>query len=182
MHEHDETHRHVVAVVVTWRGRVGLFKRSRSVRDDAGAWHCITGYLEPDRNPMRQAAEELWEETGLAVSHLEQLTAGPVLQLPDLRGGQPWTVHTFTAIANRRRLTLNWEHDAYRWVRPTQVPRFDGQVRWLADVLAATIPDLGPRTSPSPVCPAPSLSRATVPAVVGQLAAVSGSPTASDCN
>jgi 8-oxo-dGTP pyrophosphatase MutT (NUDIX family) len=148
-HENDETRRQVVAVVVTRRGRVGLFKRSASVRDDAGAWHCITGYLEPERSPLQRAAEELWEETGLALSDLDQLNAGPILKLPDSRGGQHWTVHRFTANTNRRRLTLNWEHDSYRWVRPTVIPRFDGQVRWLSEVLAATTPDLAPRTSKS---------------------------------
>ena len=96
--------RQVVAVVLTWRHRVGLFKRSSSARHDAGAWHCITGYLDDDTSPMQQAAQELWEETGLSVSDLQQLTAGPTLQLADPRGGQAWTVHTFAATTNRRRL------------------------------------------------------------------------------
>jgi len=108
-HETVRIHRQVVAVVVTWRGRVGLFKRGRSVHHDAGAWHCITGYLEPERSPLHQAVQELWEETGLAVRDLQQLTSGPILRLPDPRGGQAWTVHTFKAVTNRRRLTLNWE-------------------------------------------------------------------------
>jgi 8-oxo-dGTP pyrophosphatase MutT (NUDIX family) len=129
--------RAVVAVVLTWRERVGLFKRSSLVRYDAGAWHCITGYLDPGRSSLQQAAEELWEETGLGIVNLERLEAGPVLRLPDARDGQPWIVHTFRATTRERRLTLNWEHDRYRWVRPAQVRRFDGQVPWLADVLAA---------------------------------------------
>ncbi|WP_234422396.1 hypothetical protein, partial [Streptomyces sp. NRRL F-6674] len=34
--------RQVVAVILMWRGRIGLFKRSGSVQHDAGLWHCIT--------------------------------------------------------------------------------------------------------------------------------------------
>ena len=43
--------RAVVAVVVEWRGRIALFKRSQSVGHERGLWHCITGYLEPGVPP-----------------------------------------------------------------------------------------------------------------------------------
>ncbi|WP_405537425.1 NUDIX domain-containing protein [Streptomyces antimycoticus] len=129
--------RQVVAVILMWRGRIGLFKRSGSVQHDAGLWHCITGYLDADSDPVRQAIQEIWEETLLPARALEQLTAGPTLRLADPRGGPDWTVHTFLACTSQRRLTLNWEHKAYRWVRPGKLPQFDGQVAWLTDVLRA---------------------------------------------
>lgn len=131
--------RDVVAVVLTRYERVGLFKRSRHVHHDAGAWHCITGYVDPGRSPLQQAVEELWEETGLRVTDLESLDAGPVLDLPDAGGGRPWVVHTFAAATTERRLTLNWEHDQYRWVRPARISRFDGRVPWLSEVLAVCL-------------------------------------------
>ncbi|WP_079038911.1 NUDIX domain-containing protein [Streptomyces sp. NBRC 110028] len=129
--------RQVVAVILMWRGRIGLFKRSGSVQHDAGLWHCITGYLDADSDPVRQAIQEIWEETLLPARALEQLTAGPTLRLADPRGGPDWTVHTFLACTSQRRLTLNWEHKAYRWVRPWKLSQFDGQVAWLTDVLRA---------------------------------------------
>ncbi|WP_372499012.1 NUDIX domain-containing protein [Streptomyces hygroscopicus] len=87
--------RQAVAVILMWRGRIGLFKRSESVQHDAGLWHCITGYLDADSDPVRQAIQEIWEETLLPARALEQLTAGPTLRLADPRGGPDWTVHTF---------------------------------------------------------------------------------------
>ncbi|WP_443076312.1 NUDIX domain-containing protein [Streptomyces sp. NBC_01716] len=129
--------RHIVAVILMWRGRIGLFKRSGSVQHDAGLWHCITGYLDADSDPVRQAIQEIWEETLLPARALEHLTAGPTLRLADPSGGQDWTVHTFVARTRQRRLTLNWEHEAYRWVRPWKLSQFDGQVAWLTDVLQA---------------------------------------------
>ncbi|MFB7600971.1 NUDIX domain-containing protein [Streptomyces sp. NPDC056160] len=129
--------RHIVAVILMWRGRIGLFKRSESVQHDAGLWHCITGYLDADSDPVRQAIQEIWEETLLPARALEHLTAGPTLRLADPRGGPDWTVHTFVACTSQRRLTLNWEHEAYRWVRPWKLSQFDGQVAWLSDVLQA---------------------------------------------
>ncbi|WP_416982586.1 NUDIX domain-containing protein [Streptomyces sp. T028] len=79
----------VVAVALTWRGRVGLFKRGARVGHDAGLWHCVTGFVE-DGNPTRaEALRELFEETGLAAADLTGFRPGPVLDLADTRGGAP---------------------------------------------------------------------------------------------
>ncbi|GAA0671805.1 hypothetical protein GCM10009535_59420 [Streptomyces thermocarboxydovorans] len=128
----------VVAVVLTWHGRIGLFKRSRLVSHDAGLWHCVTGFAEDGCTPRVQALLELFEETGLLVAELTAFRTGPVLELGDDRGGF-WKVHTFHAETERRRLQLNWEHDSYRWVRPRFLVRFDGQVPWLRHVLSAAL-------------------------------------------
>lgn len=132
--------REVVAVILSWHGRIGLFERSSAIQHDAGAWHCSTGYLDDSNGPIQQADHELWEETGLSVDDLEHLAAGPEVQLADSRGGQTWTVHTFVASTNRYELTLNWEYDRYHWVQPVPIPRFRRNVSWLADILQATMP------------------------------------------
>lgn len=124
----------VVAVVLTWRGRVGLFKRSELVRHDQGLWHCITGFVEPGVAPTHQAVEELHEETGLCVADLAALQQKATIRLHG--GGHEWTVNTFHAETHVRRLTINWEHQAHRWVKPGQVPRYR-TVAWLGDVLSA---------------------------------------------
>lgn len=129
--------RDVVAVVLSWRGRIGLFKRSSLVGGGAGKWHCITGYLEDGSEPAEQALAELCEEAGLSREDVLDLETCGVLQLVD-GAGDTWLVHAFRARTERRRLRLNWEHVAYRWVPATSVRRFDGQVSWLRDVLAAT--------------------------------------------
>lgn len=129
--------RTVVAVVVEWRGRIGLFRRSQSVRHDRGRWHCITGYVEPHHSPDQQALEELVEETGLRVIDITGLYRGDVLNLDDHSGGR-WVVHTFRAVTERRRLRINWEHDSYRWVTPRALTRFDNRVTWLDEVVAGT--------------------------------------------
>lgn len=129
------TTRDVVAVVLSWRGRIGLFKRSDAVSGGAGLWHCITGYVDDGVDPRDQARAELREEAGLSEDDLLILDDRGVLSLPDATGAV-WRVHAFAASTTRRRLALNWEHVAYRWVRPEAIGRFDGQVPWLGDVLA----------------------------------------------
>lgn len=126
--------RPVVAVILEWREHVLLLKRSHEVAHDGGKWHCVTGYVEESRQPIQQAVDELHEETGLRLVDLTALDEGPLLHLTD-RHGQPWPVHTYRAKTHRRRLTLNWEHTAYRWVRPSRLNRFDGRVSWLDDVI-----------------------------------------------
>lgn len=128
--------RTVVAVIVEWRGRIALFKRSQSVGHDQGRWHCITGYLEPGTTPEEQALTELREETGLSEYELIDFRRGAPLRLQD-EWGNPWLVHTFTVVTPRRRLTINDEHDAFRWVAPTKISRFSNRVAWLDQVLEA---------------------------------------------
>jgi ADP-ribose pyrophosphatase YjhB (NUDIX family) len=132
----------VVAVIVEWRGRIALFKRSRSVGHDRGLWHCITGYLEPGTSPEEQAFTELREETGLTENDLIDFRQGTPLLLPDQQGN-PWLVHTFTAITRNRRLTVNDEHDTFRWTAPSKIRRFSNRVTWLDQVLEAApaLPD-----------------------------------------
>jgi ADP-ribose pyrophosphatase YjhB (NUDIX family) len=129
--------RRVVAVVVEWRGRIALLRRSDTVDHDCGRWHCVTGYIEDGVSPEQQALDELYEETALGLADLDALEAGNVLLLPDDRG-RLWQVHTFRAVTRQRRLTLDGEHNAHRWVRPADVARFGNRVAWLDDVLAAT--------------------------------------------
>ncbi|MFB9858764.1 NUDIX domain-containing protein [Paenarthrobacter aurescens] len=127
----------VVAAVVEWRGKIALFRRSRLIGNDSGMWHCISGFVEPGVTPQEQVVAELFEEAGLQAEDISDLRQGPVLVLADGRGAS-WLVHTFTAVTNRRRLCLNWEHDSYRWTTAQKGKRFTNRVSWLEDVLGAT--------------------------------------------
>lgn len=129
--------RTVVAVVVEWRGKIALLKRSQNLHHDHGRWHCVSGFVEPGATPGEQALLEVFEETGLAGADVLELRPGAELVLPD-GSGAPWLVHTFTAVTSRRRLQLDWEHDAYRWTAPAKTPRFANRVSWLDAVLEAT--------------------------------------------
>lgn len=129
--------RTVIAAVIEWRGKIALFRRSRDVGYDGGLWHCISGFLEPGTAPEQQALEELSEETGLQAKDLLDLRPGLPLVIADSTGA-PWLVHTFTAVTTRRRLSLDWEHDSYRWATAPKTRRFINRVTWLDDVLEAT--------------------------------------------
>jgi ADP-ribose pyrophosphatase YjhB (NUDIX family) len=128
--------REIVAIVLENHGRVALLRRSRAVRHDRGLWHCVTGYLDPGAAPRDQAWVELHEETGLTPEEVQLERCGPLI-LPD-QSGALWLVHTFKASTSRRRLSINEEHDAYRWAKPAKVSRFSNRVAWLGAVLEET--------------------------------------------
>lgn len=129
--------RTIVAVVVEWQGKIALFRRSQKLTHDSGLWHCITGYLEKGATPAQQAADELIEETGLHPEDLLDLLQGPDVILKDDRD-KWWMIHTFIAVSNRRRLKIDWEHDAYRWTPAGKTKRFGNRVPWLDQILTAT--------------------------------------------
>lgn len=139
--------REVVAVIIEWRGRIALFRRSQSVGHDRGRWHCITGYLESGASPEEHALVELREETGLTDNDLFDFRHVAPLLLAD-HEGNPWLVHTFTVVTSRRRLMINDEHDAFRWAAPSKISRLSNRVEWLDQVLDAVDarPDRGARS------------------------------------
>lgn len=129
--------RTVIAAVIQWQDKIALFRRSGNLGHDSGLWHCITGFLEAGATPEQQTLEELFEETGLQTNDLLGLLPGPDLVVADSLGN-PWLIHTFTALTSRRRLKINWENDAYRWTAPHKAKRFTNRVAWLDIVLDAT--------------------------------------------
>lgn len=124
--------REVVAAVLLHGDDVCLLRRSQAVGSDRGLWHCVTGYVEPATAPLAQALTEITEETGLRADELV-MRGEEVLAIGD------WTVHVLCFSAAHRRVRLNWENDACRWVDargPLALP----VVPWLPYVLQAALP------------------------------------------
>lgn len=132
----------VVAGILINEDRIGLFKRSHLVAGDPGRWHCITGYLPAGTDPLDHARVEIGEETGLGGPDVLLVRRGACLDLPCPDDDVVWRVHPFLFHATHSGLSLNWEHDEYRWVLPTELIELD-TVDWLLDVLLA----LGPSAS-----------------------------------
>lgn len=125
----------IVAVLLTHGGRVCLLRRSPRVGSDRGRWHCVTGHLPEQVQPASQALLEVFEETGLTRLDLIAIVRGPVLRLPDQRGGD-WIVHPYRCEVTRTDIRLNWENDGVRWVDPGKLGGL-GIVEWLPDVARA---------------------------------------------
>lgn len=125
-----------VVVLLTWRGRIGLFRCGTTGRPDAGRWTCLRADLRPGEDVLAGAARVLLDDAGLVVRDLTALSPGPVVSVTD-DWGQPRAARTVLARTDRRRLTTDGAQLRHRWVRPDQLARFDGQVTWLSEIVAA---------------------------------------------
>jgi 8-oxo-dGTP pyrophosphatase MutT (NUDIX family) len=129
--------REVVAAVLTYRGAIGLFRRSARVSGDAGRWHCITGFLPGGANALGHALMEIDEETGIPPAAL-RLHRRTVLKLTG-QDGRVWLVHAFHFESATDAVLLNWEHDACCWTEPDNMEGL-GTVSWLGQVCGALLP------------------------------------------
>ena len=132
-HRGPRTHL-VVACILTHAGRVCLLRRSQRVASDPGKWHCVTGFVPAETPSVQQAYTEIYEETGLRSEDLHLVRRSVPLRL--VGGSCTWTVLPYLFEVRHPLLSLNWEHDAYRWAAPGELPGID-TVAWLADVRGA---------------------------------------------
>lgn len=114
-HLADPVSRSVVAVVRNGDRYLSL-RRSRRVWYYPGSWAIIGGHLPDGVDPRRQIIEEIVEETGIPRSALRIVAASSTIRLPNPDVGRTWYTRVFLVESSVRRITLDWEHDAYRWV------------------------------------------------------------------
>lgn len=124
----------IVAAVLSHQGELALLRRSNLVTGDVGRWNCITGFLEPEHEPLYQALTEVEEEAGISKRHLHLLSSA-VLNLKG-HDGRVWRVHAFHFRSLTKNLTLNWENDASIWLHPRQMDELS-TVSWFAHILDA---------------------------------------------
>lgn len=129
------TGRSVVAAVLQHGEDICLLRRSPWVSSDQGLWHCVTGYLGDVGDAESAVRQEVLEETGLECSGYALEGRSRRLRLAGAYG-ETWFVTAFLFRARTRQLTLNWENDGIRWVRPSFLADLP-TVAWLPDVLSA---------------------------------------------
>lgn len=122
----------IVAAVLTHQDQLALLRRSEFVTGDVGCWNCITGFLDLGREPLVQALTEVEEEAGIAERNL-LLLARSVLNLKGA-DGRLWRVHAFHFHTQTMDVRLNWENDAYVWLRPDELKNLS-TVAWFGQVL-----------------------------------------------
>jgi 8-oxo-dGTP diphosphatase len=130
-HETDKTkvkvRNDIVTAFIEYQGKILLLRRSQKVKTMKGKWAGVSGYIEKSEAPVRRAITEIQEETGLANENIKLLEEGKPLEAADnMRPNNIiWVVHPFYFRANTDEIRLDWEHDAYKWVNPIEIEKFD---------------------------------------------------------
>lgn len=101
------------------RWEVLLLRRTAS---RGGFWQGVTGGVEEDEDLVEAARRELYEETGLVPSALEQIDYSYSFPVEEqwrhlyAAGVEEIVEYVFIALADgQQEPTLTWEHDQWQW-------------------------------------------------------------------
>jgi 8-oxo-dGTP pyrophosphatase MutT (NUDIX family) len=118
----------VVTCILQHEGKILLFKRSNLVRTYRGLWGGVAGYVEELEDPYDTAIKEIRQETGISLDALELVRKGEPIEFSDIYNGRryDWIVHPFLFhIRSKELVRIDWEHEEYRWVTPSELKKFD---------------------------------------------------------
>jgi 8-oxo-dGTP diphosphatase len=117
----------IVTAFIEYRGKILILRRSQKVKTMKGKWAGVSGYIEKSEQPIRRALTEIEEETGFTNENIKFLEEGKPLEAADnMRPNNIiWVVHPFYFRANINEIRLDWEHDAYKWINPYEIEKFD---------------------------------------------------------
>lgn len=125
-------------ILLIWRDRVGLFKRSGPCSSVSMPWQLLSTTQSDSCSTddgLLQCIHLLHGGTGLTVRDILTIRSGPIVELSH---GSQCTAHLVHVVeTNHRRLTLGPGYSTYRWVKRPKVGRFDGHIDWLGPVLDA---------------------------------------------
>ena len=130
------TAKHVVTCFLMYNNRILILKRSDKVKTHKKKWAGVSGYIEPEETDDVTALKEIGEETGLVQDDIELLYKGEPIHVQD--GPHVWVVHPFLFKTRTDRITIDWEHTEYRWIRPEDLKNYDFVV-FLDHALAAVM-------------------------------------------
>jgi 8-oxo-dGTP pyrophosphatase MutT (NUDIX family) len=116
--------RKIVTSFLRFEGRILLLKRSGRVSTYRGKWAAVSGGLEKGETPLARARKEIEEETGLKPRAFKIAKRGEPFSLEDRHLGIKWIIHPFLFTAKSGRIKLDWEHTAFRWVKPEELSRY----------------------------------------------------------
>ncbi len=118
----------VVTCILEHDGKILLLKRSNQVGTYRGLWGGVAGYVEELEDPFDTAFKEIREEVGVDPEAVELICKGTPLEFSDTYEGKryDWVVYPFLFHLQSKDLVhLDWEHEEYRWVYPSEVKRLD---------------------------------------------------------
>lgn len=104
-----------------------------------GLWSVVTGYVEPNVDPVTQAWSEVVEELGLRAPGLHLTCSLQPVPLTSPTSGKEFLVYPFLfECDSAHELVLNWEHDEVQWVDPARLQAADC-VNWQFPLVQALL-------------------------------------------
>ncbi len=118
----------VVTCILEHEGKILLMKRSTRVGTYRGLWGGVAGYVEELEDPYDTALKEIRQETGIDLDGVELVRKGNPVEFSDTYEGRRynWIVYPFLFhIKSNELVRIDWEHEEYRWVNPSEVRKME---------------------------------------------------------
>ena len=115
----------VVTCVIKCNTKILLLKRSNRVGTFKNKWACVSGYVEEGEDALDRAFQEIEEEAQLPRENITFKKRGEPLIFFDEIEGHTWRVFPFLFYIKTKKITLDWEHTEYAWVRLKDLGNYD---------------------------------------------------------
>ena len=118
----------VVTCLLEHKGKILLLKRSNLVGTYRGLWGGVAGYVEELEDPYDTALKEISQETSLGLDEITLIKKGDPVEVLDTYEGKryDWVVYPFLFhVQDKTLVRLDWEHEEYRWVHPSEVKKLE---------------------------------------------------------
>lgn len=115
----------VVTVFLMHEGKILILRRSDKVRTMRHKWAGVSGYIEGNEDVLERVYKEIGEETGLSPNDVELVKTAEPLEVPDEERDTLWIVHPHLFKTSNRNIRLDWEHDRYLWIEPSEITKYE---------------------------------------------------------
>lgn len=116
----------VVGVLVKYKDKILLLKRSKKVLHYSGKWNVISGYLDELKTIRQKVLEELKEELGIEEDNILSIQTKEPYDFVDKDINKTWIIHpVLVNLKKKSNIKIDWEHSEYKWIKPEESKKFD---------------------------------------------------------
>jgi len=118
--------RHAVTIFLESENEILILLRSEYVSTNKRRWAGISGLVDVGRTADEQALVEIEEETNIPKEQVELIKKGkPILVTHEDIGFHTWVHPYLFQVKDRDRISLNWEHEETRWIKPGDMDNYE---------------------------------------------------------
>lgn len=111
----------VINCIVKYKSKILVVQRSAHMRLYPNYWNGISGFLDDKRSLEEKVRDELREELGIKQRYIVSIRLGQIFDQEAPKYQKTWIVHPVLVTVSTDQITLNWEAQNYRWLRPKEV-------------------------------------------------------------
>ena len=115
----------VINCVVKHGDKILIVKRNSKMKFYPGWWNGLGGFLDDDQSIEEKVKEEIWEEIGIKESDIISIKLGEIFDFDDPELKKTWIIHPVLAEVKTDKVSIDWEAEDYRWIKPAELADFE---------------------------------------------------------